>query len=105
MKDYLKAKKDHTPCAFVRYTDKKSEVLTARQLVKLLIEAANRIQILQQYIPNHSKANEQYYVEYRQDVNTLPATWKFFKRAYKMIKSEYLQTEQANEEDDDSQNQ
>ena len=94
LKDYLKVKKDNTPSVFVRYTgEKKSEVLTSRQLVKLLIDSSNRIGILQQYIPNHSKANEQHYVEYRQDVNTLPVTWKFFKQSYKTIKSDDVQTE------------
>ncbi|KRX11010.1 hypothetical protein PPERSA_03068 [Pseudocohnilembus persalinus] len=95
--DNLQGMKELDQCVFVQYNDDKNEQMTVRNLVKLFIEGPQRLQIIQENIKNHSRAQEIYYVEYRHDDNTMPIGWKFFKKAQKDLFQVYCGPEWGNQ--------
>ncbi|EGR30022.1 hypothetical protein IMG5_143970 [Ichthyophthirius multifiliis] len=96
--DYCKKNQSHVPVCFIRYIDKKTEIINSRDLVKLFVDGkqGSSVSVIQQYL-NHNiadvdnildpKSNEVFYVEYRHDENTVPLNFKFYKKSIIIKKS------------------
>ncbi|CAK58331.1 unnamed protein product (macronuclear) [Paramecium tetraurelia] len=78
--DIIKAGKNEIS-AFARIS-KAKKAITKVDLVKMFLDGnVSGLQILQEHLENYSKADELFYVEYRQDVINLPVSYRFFKKS------------------------
>ncbi|KAL4482216.1 hypothetical protein ABPG72_017997 [Tetrahymena utriculariae] len=83
LNEYMQKTDSTQTVCILKYIDGKYDVMTAKELVKILANGINltRIALIQSYIQNHSKAHETYYVEFRQEDITLQGNFKFFKKS------------------------
>ncbi|KAL4503210.1 hypothetical protein ABPG72_000816 [Tetrahymena utriculariae] len=106
LSEYSKKIHQKEPVCFIRYVDKKTEALIGPDLVKLFLESKQtaNISMIQSYVPNNSKANEVFYVEYRHDENSLPLGFKFYKKIFSTKKGYTTSQEQLNNNENKDQN-